>query len=204
MKTKNRFVVWLIVGLATLTASPGCAQQPWRDAWQQPVAIMDSLGIVPGMVVGEAGAGDGYFTFHLSRRVGPNGRIYANDINRRALGRMERRCERENIVNITTVVGDIDDPLFPENTLDMVVIMRAFHDFTRPVEWMANVLPAMKPEATLAIIDYDPDRVGSGGRHFMSREEVLAIMRQTSFELLHVFTFLDRDNIYLFRVTNDD
>lgn len=200
MKDQKRLFSFILTAVALVFVSSACAQYTARDAWQRPDAIMDTLGIQAGTIVGEAGAGDGYFTFHLARRVGSSGRVYANDINRRVLSRIESRCEREGIQNITTVVGEIDDPLFPENTLDIVVMMRAFHDFTRPVEWMATVISGMKPNAYLAIIDYDPKRVGSGDSHFLRRDEILAIMGRTDFELVRVDTFLERDNIYVFKL----
>ena len=87
--------------------------QSSRDAWQQPEKIMDVVGIEPGMVIGEAGAGDGYFTFFLSERVGETGHVFANDIVKSKLAGIERTCERDSITNITTIFGEPDDPLFP-------------------------------------------------------------------------------------------
>jgi tRNA A58 N-methylase Trm61 len=164
---------------------------------------MDSLGIRPGMIIGEAGAGTGYFTFHLSKRVGEEGKIYANDIDKRALWRLNERSEREDVRNITTVVGEVDDPMFPKGKLDCVVIMMAFHDFEEPVEWMKNVVPAMKPDAFLAIIDPDPEKVRYDRSHFMSKEEILATMQKTDFVLVRLLTFLERDNIYVYRLKQD-
>ena len=120
------------------------AQHTGRDSWQQPDRIMDAVGMKPGMIVGEAGAGDGYLTFHLAERVGESGHVYANDINKRVLGKIEDRCKKEKLSNITTIVGEVADPLFPMGKLDLVIMLRAFHDFTEPVEWMRNVIPSMK------------------------------------------------------------
>ncbi len=193
-------LVFLFVAVSALTTF---AQRSNRDSWQQPERIIDSLGIKPGMIIGEAGAGEGYFTFHLSRRVGESGRVYANDIDKRALERIEERRKRENTENITTVVGKVDDPLFPSRELDCVVMVMAFHDFEKPVEWVKNVARYMKAGAFLAIIDPDPEKVRSDRSHFMSKEKVLATMQQTDFELARLLTFLERDNIYVFKRKND-
>jgi len=183
-----------------LTTSAATAQRSERDSWQQPERIMDSLGIGPGMIIGEAGAGSGYFTFHLSKRVGAKGKVYANDIDKKALQRIDDRCKEEGVRNITTVVGKVDDPVFPKGELDGVVIMVAFHDFEKPVEWMNNVIPGLKPGAFLAIIDPDPEKVPRDRDHFWSKEKILATMEKTDFALVHLYTFLERDNIYVYRV----
>jgi ubiquinone/menaquinone biosynthesis C-methylase UbiE len=179
------------------------AQYSDRDTWQQPEKIMDVVGVKAGMIIGEAGAGRGYFTFYLSERVGENGRVFANDISERALRTIEEKCEKDSIRNITTIVGEVADPLFPEKTLDMVVMMRAFHDFTKPVEWMRNVIPSMKAGSSLVIIDQDPDRAGEGWHHFMTKEEVLATMAKTDFELVRIETFLQKDNIYIYKLSDE-
>ena len=99
---------------------------------------MDAVGVAPGMVVGEAGAGDGYFTLPMARRVGAAGAVYANDISRRALDQLKSNARRERLDNVHIVEGDTDDPRFPRRDLELVVIVHAFHDFSQPVEWLRN------------------------------------------------------------------
>jgi len=95
-------------------------QNSYRDQQMQPERLMDSLGVKPGMIIGEAGAGQGYFTFWLSKRVGETGRVYANDIDESVLRSIRNRCNREGIKNIETIVGEVEDPLFPAQQMDMV------------------------------------------------------------------------------------
>lgn len=178
-----------------------CADQSSRrDKWMQPEKIMDAIGVIPGMVIGEAGAGEGYFTFKLAHRVGNSGRIYANDILERVLGTIRERCERQGITNITTVLGEVEDPLFPESTLDMVVMMAAFHDFEKQVEWLKNVKQYMKSNAGLVIIEKDPDKMERGSSHHMTKDEILETVKQAGYKLVRVEMFLERDNIYIFRL----
>ncbi len=201
-KTHSNSVILLIITAMTL-CSPLFGQYTNRDSWQQPEKIMDAVGIVSGMTVGEAGAGNGYLTFYLSKRVGPEGRVYANDINRNALRTIERQCERENIENITTIVGEVADPLFPENELDVVIMLRAFHEFDRPVEWMKNVIPSLKEGAKMVIVDLEPSKAGRGWSHFMTREEILSTMKKTDFSLVRIDEFLEQDNIYIFELKGE-
>lgn len=191
-----RIVLCLLVLFLNLCAD----QSSRRDKWMQPEKIMDAIGVIPGMVIGEAGAGEGYFTFKLAHRVGNSGRIYANDILERVLGTIRERCERQGITNITTVLGEVEDPLFPESTLDMVVMMAAFHDFEKQVEWLKNVKQYMKSNAGLVIIEKDPDKMERGSSHHMTKDEILETVKQAGYKLVRVEMFLERDNIYIFRL----
>jgi len=171
-----------------------------RDALVQPEKLMDAIGVRPGMVIGEGGAGEGYFTFKLARRVGPTGRIYANDIVDRVLKVIERRSEREGFSNITTILGKVDDPLFPKGELDMIFMIAAFHDFEKPVEWLKNVQSCLKPGGTLVIVERDPDRMSSGRSHFLTKQEILELVKRSGFKLDRIETFLSMHNIYIFRL----
>jgi arsenite methyltransferase len=173
-----------------------------RDNYHQPEKVMNVVGVKPGMVIGEVGAGHGYFTFHLSRRVGDSGKIYANDISTRALASIRRKCEAEGISNIETIVGQVEDPLLPENDLDMVFIVNAFHDLAKPVELLNNIVPSLKPGAPVVIIDRDPDKVGGFNRHVLTQEEVLEHIKNSDFDLDRIETFLPQHNIYIIKVTN--
>jgi predicted methyltransferase len=201
----RREIIFMVVGYLFLSCvfNYTIAQQDSsRDSWQQPERIMDAIGIKAGMTIGEAGAGEGYFTFHLSSRVGEKGKIYANDINKGALDRIEKRCATDSIGNIVTVLGEVANPLFPAGELDMVVMMRAFHHFEEPVEWMKNVIVSLKPGARLVIIALDPEKAKYGWDHFMSKETLLATMEKTDFNLLRIETFLEKDNIYIYSLPN--
>ena len=166
----------------------------------EPEGIIEAVGIHEGMIIGEAGAGDGYFTFPLARKVGETGRIYANDIDRRRLQIIERRCVSQNIYNITTVIGEVDNPLFPVGNLDMVIMRYVFHDLTEPIAWMKNVKQYMNPDALLVIIDMAPEKISNYHENhpYRTEKEVREFMAQTDFILERIdYNFLI-DNIYFF------
>jgi ubiquinone/menaquinone biosynthesis C-methylase UbiE len=143
---------------------------------------MDAIGLAPGMIVGEAGAGDGYFTLPMARRVGATGVVVANDINSRALRSLEEHSRRDGLTNVTTVVGDVADPRFPRQDLQMVVIVHAFHDFSRPVDWLTNVRKYLRPGATVAVVDCDPEQGAES--HFWPRERVIRLAHEAGFEMV--------------------
>ena len=193
----NGFTILVILLTYSLSGN-GVTEE--RDKWQQPEKIMDTLNIRPGMVVGEVGAGEGYFTFKLAGRVGPSGHIYANDIVQRLLDQIDDRCRREDIDNITTILGKTEQPLFPAAQLDLVVMMRVFHDLASPVNLVNNIIPALKPGALLVIVDPDPVKLEKNRNHFYSRQKILTLMRESKFELVELLDFLPQDNIYIYRI----
>ncbi len=142
--------------IGTLAAGLFClsiSAQDSREQREQPDKLLDIAGVKPGMIVGEAGAGGGFLTFFLSKRVGASGHIYANDIDANSLERLSERSRREGVGNITTVLGKVDDPLFPVNDLDLVVMIWAFHDFTERAAWLKNVKKYLKDDAGIFIFD---------------------------------------------------
>ncbi len=104
------------------------------------------------MTLGEIGAGRGYFTVKLARAVGSTGRVLANDIDSGALASLERRCRREDLDNVETVLGEYEDPLFPDRALDMVFIVYAFHDIEEQVPLLENLAPSLRPGATVVVL----------------------------------------------------
>lgn len=201
MRFTRRFFAF---GLFVFFTFGCCMQADVRDSYHQPDKVMDVVGVKPGMVIGEVGAGSGYFTFHLSRRVGREGKIYANDISRRALASLRRKCEEEGISNIQTIVGEVEDPLLPDNELDMVFIVNAFHDLAKPVALLDNLVPSLKPGAPVVIIDRDPDKVRGYNRHVLTQEEVLEHIKNSAFDLDRIETFLPQHNIYIIKLSEKE
>lgn len=201
MKVKKKGFVFLFAVLLSLFSpvSPSFSQN--RDSWQQPEKVMDAIGVRPGMTIGEVGAGRGYFTFHLAKRVGNTGRVYANDINQSALRSIEDRCRREAIGHITTVLGEVEDPLLPNGVMDLIIMVYVLHDLAKPVELLRNLQSALKPEAPLVILEQDPEKTADS--HFYKKEKLLEIVAEAGYELVRIETFLSKDTIYLFKPTTN-
>jgi ubiquinone/menaquinone biosynthesis C-methylase UbiE len=166
-----------------------------RDSWQQPERVMDVIGVKPGMTIGEVGAGRGYFTFKLARRVGDEGKIYANDIDQEALMSIESRCVSEGITNVEIILGKNDDPCFPDAKMDMIFMSFVFHLLEKPVELLKNLKPSMKPGASLIIIDPRKAKMTPA----VEKWKIIEPAVEAGFILLHKETFLDRANIYIFQ-----
>ncbi len=113
------------------TQDLGLLEAPDREQWQKPDQIMDAIGVAEGSKVAELGAAGGWFTLQLAERVGPNGRVYAEDIQRAMLDGISRRMQSENLTNVTTVLGTPSDPHLPPG-LDAALISDAFHEMDVP------------------------------------------------------------------------
>jgi ubiquinone/menaquinone biosynthesis C-methylase UbiE len=139
----------------------GLLEPPDREAWQKPDQVMDALRVAEGTTVADLGAGGGWFTMRLARRVGRFGRVYAVDVQRLMIEAIERRVEREGLNNVTAILGEYDNPkLPPDARTDAVLIVDAFHEMEDPVRLLTNVARTLKTHGRIGIIDY---REGDGG-----------------------------------------
>ena len=140
----------------------GLLEGPDRDAWQRPDQIMDFLEIAEGSVVADIGAGGGWFTIRLANRVGPNGRVYAQDIQPAMIDAINRRVERENLKNrVETVLGSAVDPNLPK-PVDVVLIVETYYEMDDPRTLLRNVRKSLKPGGRVGIVEFKKDGHGPG------------------------------------------
>jgi ubiquinone/menaquinone biosynthesis C-methylase UbiE len=126
-----------------------------RDAEFDEARALDVAGVKPGMTVGEVGAGNGYFTLKIARRVGPSGKVYANDIVEDFLAEIRHRAIELKLSNIETVLGTATDPRLPVDKLDMVFMVRSLHDMNKPVEVLDNIAASLKPGAKVVVVEVE-------------------------------------------------
>ena len=146
----------------------GLLEAPDRDQWQKPDQILDALSISEGAVVAELGAAGGWFTLRLATRVGPNGLVYAEDIQQEMIEGIARRMQRENITNVKPILGTPSDPRLPPG-LDAALISDAYHEMADDpedpqliVKLLRNVARSLKPQGRLGIVDWTPGHGGPG------------------------------------------
>jgi SAM-dependent methyltransferase len=145
----------------------GLLEAPDRDQWQKPDQIMDALAVAEGAVVAELGAGGGWFTLRLASRVGPNGLVYAEDIQPGMIEGISRRMKAENLANVKPILGTTTDPRLPPG-LDAALISDAFHEMDEPkdpsviVTLLRNIGKSLKPQGRLGIVDWTPGAGGPG------------------------------------------
>jgi ubiquinone/menaquinone biosynthesis C-methylase UbiE len=171
-----------------------------RDAWQKPDLIMDVLRIGDGSVVADVGAGGGWFTVRLARRVGPQGVVYAEDIQEQMLESIDRRVKREGLRNVRMVLGASDDPKLPAERLDAVLIVDVYHEVTQPVEFLRNVKESLAPQGRLGIVEFKRDGGGPGGpmEERLDEASVLKFAEAAGFRLISREAFLPYQYLLIF------
>jgi predicted methyltransferase len=140
----------------------GLLEGPDRDAWQKPDQIMDALGVADGSKVADIGAGAGWFTIRLARRVGPNGIVYAQDVQRQMLEAIRRRVAKEGLQNVETRLGEGSNPNLPRENLDAVLVVDVYPEVEDRVTFLRNLAAALKPNGRIGIVNYKPGKGGPG------------------------------------------
>ena len=202
-----------LLGLSLNTAAQSGLEETWEknaNMRQPPDQVMDMVGIKPGMIIGEVGAGRGRYTVHLARRVGDQGRIYANDIDPNALEYLKERCRKNGLANIETVLGKPDDPLFPRTGLDMVFMVWTYHMMEKPVEMLRSLIPYLRPGALVVMVEPIPaeteeeikEATARLGRkpsdiNAVSEESVRRDAAAAGFDLVRTDTSLTKDNVFI-------
>jgi predicted methyltransferase len=146
----------------------GLLESPDRPAWQKPDLIMDALKIAYGDTVADIGAGSGFFTVRLARRVDPrgeNGLVYAEDIQPPMLESIKRRVSREGLKNVVTRLGTPTDTNLPKGALDAVLVVDVYQeieDEASRIRLLRHLADTLKPKGRIGIVNYKPGEGGPG------------------------------------------
>jgi ubiquinone/menaquinone biosynthesis C-methylase UbiE len=153
------------------------------------------------MVVADVGAGVGYFTLRLARRVGPEGKVYANDVQPEMLTMLKERAAAAKLTNIQTILGSEADPKLPKNTMDLVLMIDVYHELSQPQRMLQNVRGALKPAGRLVLLEYrkeDP-HIPVRPEHKMSVSEARAEVEAEGYKLVNTIEALPRQHILVFQ-----
>lgn len=124
-----------------------------RDRVKEADDIMDRAGIAPGMTVADIGAGEGYYTVRLAKRVGPNGRVLGQDIIGEVIDQLGQRVTRENMSNVSVKLGTPDDPKLPDASFDRVLMVHMYHEIAEPYAFLWRLYAALKPNGEVIVVD---------------------------------------------------
>jgi precorrin-6B methylase 2 len=124
-----------------------------RESEERTSALLDALDLRPGMCVADIGAGSGRLTVPMARRVAP-GVAYGTDIQPEMLAFLEARARKEGLPNLKGILGDTDDVMLPAGTVDVVLLVDAYHEFDRPWEMMRSIVRALKPGGRVALVEF--------------------------------------------------
>lgn len=180
----------------------GWLERDEREREEAPSRAIEALELKPGMVIADIGAGSGYYTSRMSKRVGPAGRIYATDIQPGMIALLDRRVASEGLTNVTTILGAMDDPKLPPASLDLAIMVDVYHELQEPQAFLQRLKGAFKPDGRLVLLEFrkeDPN-IPILEVHKMSVAEVKAELEAEGFALERVINVLPWQHIIVLRV----
>jgi ubiquinone/menaquinone biosynthesis C-methylase UbiE len=178
----------------------GLLEAPDRDLWQRPDQIMDALGIADGSVVADIGAGSGWLTIRLARRVGPQGLVYAEDVQKEMITAISRRVSREGLPNVRAWLGSNNDPRLPAKSLDAALLVDAYHEIENRVAVLSSLARSLKPQGRIAVVDFKLEGTGPGPspEERVSPDVVVKDAAQAGLKLIRQETFLPYQYFLIF------
>lgn len=175
-------------------------EDPGRDAWQQPEAVIDSLGIRPGDDVADLGAGSGYFTVRLAQAVGPTGNVYAVDVDPQMFEYIERRAAQQQLDNVQTILAEPDDPKLGSASVDLIFICNTLHHISGRGRYYPLLARALRPGGRLVDIDFRKraSSVGPSLEMRIANKDVIREIEAAGFRLIKQFDFLEYQYFLVF------
>ena len=187
-----------IAGIATDT---NWLDRATREQEEAPGQALHLIGIQPGMVVADVGAGTGYLTTRLAGLVGSTGKVYANDLQPGMLQIIQDKARTEHLSNVEIVQGTETDARLPDNAIDLALLVDVYHEFWHPQEMLRSIRRSLKPSGELILVEYrkeDPS-IPIADTHRMSVAEVRTEVEAEGFTFDHLVPGLPRQHIIIFR-----
>lgn len=172
-----------------------------RETEEQPEKAIAEFNLKPGMMVGDVGAGTGFYSIRIAKCIAPGGVVYANDIQPGMLEKLKANAAAQHVSNIITVLGTESDPKLPAGKLDLVVLVDVYHEFSRPQRMLDRIRESLKPGGQLVLLEFrkeDPT-VPIRPEHKMSVEEVKEEVIPEGYSFEKVVDTLPWQHIIFFR-----
>jgi SAM-dependent methyltransferase len=176
-------------------------ERPEREDEEQPSKAIAALDIKPGQVVADVGAGSGYYTVRLAKRVGPTGRVFATDIQQEMLDLLKKRLARERLNNVELVLATDVDPRLPAGQFDLILMVDVYHELARPQDVLRKLRSALKPDGRLVLIEFRKESawVPIREEHKMSVTEARMELEAEGYRFDRVIDVLPWQHILVFR-----
>lgn len=172
-----------------------------REREERCSLMLANLGVRPGMIVCDMGCGNGFYTVPLAKMVGPQGHVYAVDIQPQMLEMLRARLEKEDIDNVTPVLGSVHAPRLPSGVLDLVLLVDVYHEFSHPVHMLAGIRRALAPKGLVVLVEFraeDPN-VPIKPLHKMSKMQITKELSANGFKLAKEFDGLPWQHMMFFQ-----
>jgi ubiquinone/menaquinone biosynthesis C-methylase UbiE len=177
--------------------------RPEREAEEHPRVALDQIGIRKGSTVADIGAGNGFYTLLLAERVGPAGKVYANDIQPEMLKLLDRRVREQGLKNVIPVLGVEDDPKLPAGSIDVALLVDVYHEFSKPQIMIRKLRESLKSDGRLVLLEFRAEdaNVPIRPEHKMTVKQVRAEIEPEGFKLIEKNEKLPWQHILIFGKT---
>jgi len=192
--------------IAGVCGAGGCEtwlERPEREQEENPEGALDALNLKPGMIVADVGAGTGYMSLKLARRVGPSGKVYAEDVQAEMLQQIRANAAKAKAPNVIPVQGSFTDPMLPKGQMDLVLLVDVYHEFSEPQKMLRGIRASLKPDGRLVLLEYrkeDPT-IPIRAEHKMTVAEVKTELEAEGFKMSQVIETLPRQHILILTKT---
>jgi ubiquinone/menaquinone biosynthesis C-methylase UbiE len=174
-------------------------ERPEREQEENPEGALDALNLKPGMTVADVGAGTGYMSLKMAKRVGASGKVYAEDVQPEMLQKVRENAAKAKAGNVVTVQGSYTDPMLPKGQIDLILLVDVYHEFSEPQKMLRGIRSALKPDGRLVLLEYrkeDPS-IPIRVEHKMTVAEVKTELEAEGFKLSQVVETLPRQHILI-------
>jgi len=172
---------------------------PERDAWQKPEDVLDALRLERAARVADIGAGTGYFSVRIARRI-PEGTIFAADIEPDMVRYLGERAQRNHLHNVRPVQASADSANLPE-PVDLILLVDTYHHIGSRTQYFAKLKSSLRPKGRLAIVDFKADSpIGPPAQYRMSPEKVKEELNTAGYSLIETHSFLPRQYFLVFQL----
>jgi len=171
-----------------------------RDQEEEPDLGLRLLKVAKGSTVGDVGAGSGYMSLRLAKIVGPQGKVYAVDVQPGMLQLLQQNATKAKLANVVPVLGAYDDPKLPAGELDLIIMVDVYHEFSQPQRMLQRMHEALKPGGRLALFEYRAEdaSVPIQPLHKMTKAQVKTEVELEGFKQLRVFDDLPWQHLIVF------
>jgi ubiquinone/menaquinone biosynthesis C-methylase UbiE len=163
-------------------------------------ALLNALEVKPGQAVCDMGCGNGFYTLELARLVGERGKVLAVDIQPEMLSLLNQRARRAGVKNIEPILGTLIDPKLPADSLDLILLVDVYHEFSHPEHMLQAMRRALKPTGRLVLVEFrleDPE-VPIKLLHKMSKRQILKELPPNGYKLVREFDDLPWQHVMFF------
>jgi ubiquinone/menaquinone biosynthesis C-methylase UbiE len=177
-----------------------------RESEERCSLMLANLGVKPGMTIVDMGCGNGFYSLKMAQMTGKKGRVLAVDVQPQMLLYLRKRMEEAEVDNITPILGSFHSPRLPANTVDLILMVDVYHEFSHPERMLQEMRESLKPDGLMVLLEYreeDPE-VPIKRLHKMSKAQVDREMEANGFERAKQFEKLPWQHMLFYKKTKDD